>query len=197
MRRIIILLPFAAAGCLFLAACKTPSGGGAFKIEGASEEAVVDRYDKLAGEILAAHPNTTEAQKTEELSLVRALLGIYKFQADTSLAAAKAAGGKEQVAPLEKAIAAVTNLAREGDKRVNDVKLRLQKGGHHHSKAEGSDEEWILVKPEARKALMEDTAKLRALLQGATNGTTAPAADLDAIWKHVDEAADAAIALKK
>jgi hypothetical protein len=202
MRTTLAIVPLAIAAGLCLAACKTsPSvtgaGASGFKIEGATEEALVARYDALADEILKVHPNETEAQKAEEIGIVRALLGVYKGQADAALTGAKAAGGKEQVTPLEKAIDAVTYLAREGDKKVNDVKLRLQKGGHHHSKAEGSDEEWILVKPADRKALMDDAAKLRELLAGANNGQAAPVETLDSIQKRVDELASAAIGAKK
>jgi hypothetical protein len=187
----IIFLSLAASG-LLLAGCecmKSKGTAGAFDVAGANEEGLTARYGVLADEILRV--------EKEEVDLMRALLKNYKAQADAALTAAKAGQAKDQVTPLGNAIEAVQKIALEGDKRVRDTKLKLQKGGHHHTKAEGETEEYVLVDPKAKAALMEDVAKLRALLAGAQGGTAAPAADLEAIGKDVDAQADKAIASQR
>ncbi len=164
----------------------------------AQEDQLVARYDQLAKDILKAHPNETEAQKKEEVELVRSLLGVYKTQADASLMAAKVAQGKDQAKPLESAIEEVTKIAQEGDKRVNDIKLQLQKGGHHHTKAEdGSGDEYVLVDTKTKKALTADADKLRVMLAAAKTGAAASAADIEAIQKDVDSLASQALQAKK
>jgi hypothetical protein len=191
MRGIFIFLTLAAAG-LFLAGCecmKSKGSVGAFDAAGANEEGLVARYEVLADEILRV--------EKEEMDIMRALLRNYKAQTDTALTAAKAVQAKDQVKPLETAIEAVQKIALEGDKRIRDTKLKLQKGGHHHTKAEGSEEEYVLVDPKTKAALMDHVGKLRALLAGAQGGTTAPAADLEAIMKDVDTLADKAIAAQR
>lgn len=189
----IIFLAIAVAG-LGLAGCKScPCGGGgqgaAFDVAGATEPQLVARYDVLADEILKV--------EKEELDIMKALLKVYKGQADAALTAAKAAPAAGQEKPLGDAIEAVTKIALEGDKAVNDTKLKLRKGGHHHSKAEGEAEEYILVDPKSKAALMDEAKKLRELLAGAKGGTAAPAADLEAVQKTVDELADKAIAAQR
>ncbi len=188
----------------FLCSCKgtgsTTAGAAGAAASGtaaAEENRLVAEYDQLATEMLKVHPNETEAQKKQEIDLIRTLLGVYKTQADADFTAAKAApDAKAQGKALESAIEDVTKVAQEGDKRINDIKLRLQKGGHHHTKAEGSDEEYILVDPAAKKSLMGEVAKLRGLLLGANAGKMATVPDLDPIQKNVDELADKAVKAK-
>ncbi len=181
-----------------LAGCSGQQGvGGTSGLTAGGEDALVAQYDKLSEAILKeTNKNGTEAQRKEELGIVRSLLTIYQGKANAALTAAKTAQGKDQVKPLQDGIQAVTDIAQEGDKRVNDIKLKLQKGGHHHTKAEGSDEEFIFVNPAQKKALMADAQKLREMLAGAETGKTAPAADIDAVQKDVNDNTDQALKSK-
>jgi len=191
MRGNLIFLALAAAG-LFLAGCecmKSKGAGASFNPAGAGEQELVARYGVLADELLRA--------EKEEYEINRTLLGIYKGQADAALTAAAAAQGKDQAAPLEKAVLAVTSLAQEGNDQVTAIKTRLKKGGHHYTKAEGTADEYIFVEPKAKQSLMNDVKRLREMLAGAQGGTTAPAAEMDAIKVNVDALAEAAMSVKK
>ncbi len=198
MSRKLMALSAAAVFGLYLAGCggegkmddMAAAGGGVLS---AKETKLVEDYDALAKEILKVHPNETEVQKQKELQIVGELLAIYRAEAENAFAAAKAVKGEAQAGGIKKAIESVTKLALEGDKRVNDIKLALQKGGHHHTKAEGSDEEYIYIDAKAKKALMEDVNKLRALL---VTGKEATAAELDAIAADVFATVDGAMKKK-
>jgi outer membrane murein-binding lipoprotein Lpp len=159
----------------------------------ARETALVEEWKALSQDILKSHPNETPAQNQKEIQIVGDLLGVYKMQAENAYAGAKAAKGDAQAAEIRSAMDAVTKLAMEGDKRVNDIKMTLQKGGHHYSKAEGSEEEFIFINPKAKKALMDEVAKMRTWLAA---GKPASAADLDASAANVWAAYEGAMKKK-
>jgi hypothetical protein len=185
-----------------LGAFLTGCGGGAVKDDmkkmgaadlSAREMVLVDEWDALAKEILKVHPNETPAQNLKEKQIMGDLLVIYKMQADNAFASAKAAKPEAQAPEIESAILAVTKLGKEGDKRVNDIKMALQKGGHHYSKAESSEEEYIFISPKAKMAFMEEAAKLRGLLAA---GKPATAAEIDMISISVSRTFDDAMKMK-
>ena len=184
----------------FLAGCG--GGGGEVKSDmgkmsgpalSAKEVALTEDWDNLSKDILKAHPNETPAQVQKEKQIMGDLLVIYRIQAENAFAAAKNAAGPAQAAELQNAIMAVTKLGQEGDKRINDIKMTLQKGGHHYTKAEGSDEEYIYINPTAKKAFMDEANKLRALL---ASGKQATAAEIDAIAVNVSMTFDKAMKMK-
>lgn len=161
---------------------------------GVNEDDLVANYRQLAAAMLKAHPDETAAQDAEELDIFRALLRIYRHRADLALEEAERYRGSEQAAPLEKAIGALADIIHEGGDRVREIRERLAKAGHRHQRDPASGQEYIIVDPNIRTALIDDGAKLRRLLKAAKDGETASPAEIRAIREHIDLFAEKAIA---
>ncbi len=170
-----------------LAGCAELGKGAAGSGLAAREAQLVEQYDVIAVKIIE--------NERQEIETMRSLLGVYLSQAEMAFEAAKGAEGDAQKADLKAGMEAIGKLAQEGDKRVDEIKNRLRKAGHHHTKADDdSGEEYILVNTKTKKALMAEAEKVRALM---ASGKAITAAELDAILQAVNSAVEPIIKPKK
>ena len=147
------------------------------------EAGLVAEYETLSDQILK--------DRQRELEIVAALLKIYAADADKALATVATTAGAARNDALKVAIESITEVAQEGDKAVDAIKLKLRKGGHHHNQEEGSADEYIYVNAKAKTALMAEAEKLRKALAGSQPLT---AAEVDAIRKQVADVVAKALA---
>lgn len=127
---------------------------------------LVTSYDSIADTILAV--------RRMEADFVRALLDGHRHAAEAQMKR-----GDFLAAAAEMAL-----FANEGDNAVGGVRKRLVEGGHHHNAAGEEkglfDSGFVIVTREARKTILELSAKLRS----ATD-----AAGRDAVWKEFSQQA--------
>jgi hypothetical protein len=129
--------------------------------EAAMDQAAAATYEHLATAII-------EIRETED-SLVKSILLGYHAAAQGHLRAAAAEGAdRDHRAHLEAAAAQVTNIANEGDKRIQAVRQRLSKAGHtHHTDAE-TKEDYMFVDSQEKKDLL---ALARTIAQASPKAT--------------------------
>lgn len=107
-------------------------------------------YEHLATAIL-------EIRATED-NLVRGILMHHHAQASHHLEAASR--GMDAKQHLEAAAAEVADIANEGDKRVQAVRQRLLKGGHHHHTDAETKEDYIFVDNKEKMALLALSSRI-------------------------------------
>jgi hypothetical protein len=140
-------------------------------------EVAASTYEHLASAII-------EIEKTED-ELVRSILIGYHTAAVNHLrAAARETQGR--VGHLEAAASEVTNIANEGDKRIQAIRQRLAKAGHTHNTDVETKEDYMFITNKEKKGLLD----LAGRIARAGSGTT----DLEALMSELNRQFDAAIA---
>ncbi len=180
------ILSLVLSGCMAVVGCETLGVGGknaAPAASASSEAGLVAEYETLSDQILK--------DRKRELEIVAALLRIYAADADKALVAVATTEGAARNDALKAAIESLTEVAQEGDRAVDAIKLKLRKGGHHHNQEEGSADEYIYIDSKAKATLMAEAEKLRRALAGSQQLT---AAEVDAIRKQVADVVAKALA---
>lgn len=126
--------------------------------EGTSLDAAVESYERLATVII-------EVRRTED-SVVKTILVHHYESAQEHLHAAQ--GGKDVLKHLEGAAAEITNVANEGDKRVQAIRQRLAKAGHTHISDADTKEDYLWVNSKEKKALLAAAKSIAQLGDKAT-----------------------------
>lgn len=136
-------------------------------------------YEHLATAII-------EIESTED-ELVKSILIGYHTAAQMHLrAAARDAQGR--VGHLEAAAAEVTNVANEGDKRIQAVRQRLAKAGHTHNTDVETKSDYMFVTNREKKGLVDLASRI-----GRAGASATPAA-LQTLGDELARAFHAAIA---
>jgi hypothetical protein len=149
-----------------------PSGDSAASVAAST-------YEHLATAII-------EINATED-ELVKSILIGYHAAAQGHLrAAARDAQGR--VGHLEAAAAEVTNIANEGDKRIQAVRQRLAKAGHTHNTDAETKSDYMFITNRERKGLSDLASKI------GRAGADASAADLENLSADLARLLHAAIA---
>lgn len=136
-------------------------------------------YEHLATAII-------EIEATED-ELVKSILIGYHTAAQNHLRAAlRDAQGR--VGHLEAAAAEITNIANEGDKRIQAVRQRLAKAGHTHNTDVETKGDYMFVTNREKKGLLDLASRV------ARAGANATEADLRTLGEDLARTFDAAIA---
>jgi len=118
-------------------------------------------YEQLATAIIAI-------RETEDLLVEGILTHSYALamqECDAALGADSRARGKH----LEMAAQEITNIASEGDKRIQAVRQRLLKAGHHHHTDAETQEDYIFIDSGEKKALLALATKISKLGPNASD----------------------------
>jgi hypothetical protein len=116
-------------------------------------------YEHLASAIM-------EIETTED-ELVKSILIGYHAAAQGHLAAAgRDAAGR--AAHLEAAATEVTNVANEGDKRIQAVRQRLAKAGHTHNTDVETKADYMFITNRERKGLVDLAGRIARAGEGET-----------------------------
>ena len=129
----------------------------------------VATYESLAGAII-------EIEAAED-RLVESLLRHYHDEAQRHL---KMAGGDSKENHFEAAAAQITNVANEGDKRVQAIRQRLAQAGHTHNTDESTKEDYMFIDSKEKKQLVDLAKKVGQLKKG--DNAAAAGKDLKAIF---------------
>jgi hypothetical protein len=123
------------------------------KAPGADTAATVaaSTYEHLASAII-------EIEATED-ELVKSILIGYHSAAQGHLKAA-ARDPQGRTAHLEAAAAEVTNIASEGDKRIQAVRQRLAKAGHTHNTDVETKADYMFITNRERKGLVDLASRI-------------------------------------
>jgi len=112
------------------------------------EPGAAETYEHLANAIIAI-------RETED-SLVRDMLTDAYDDAMAELDDAADTTGGERKAHLESAAMDVTEIATEGDKRVQAIRQRLLRAGHHHHHTEADTEsDYIFIDAKEKQSLLD------------------------------------------
>lgn len=114
---------------------------------GKAHEATAATYEHLAGAII-------EIRNTED-SLVRGILLHHQTMAQNHLDAAQDASGSARGKHLEEAATQLTYLANEGNKRIQAVRQRLLKAGHHHHTDAETKDDYIFIDSKEKKSFLD------------------------------------------
>lgn len=125
--------------------------------------------------------------KAAEDQLVKSILIGYHQSAQTQLRAAMREGGR-RAAALEAAAANVSNIANEGDKRIQSIRQRLSKAGHTHNTDAETKGDYMFVTNKEKKGLVDLAGRI------AKTGADAKPADIEALAKELASLFEAAIA---
>jgi hypothetical protein len=118
------------------------------------EEVAAATYEHLATAII-------EIESTED-SLVKTILTGHHVKARYYLSLALGNDEKRQE-HLEAAATQITNIANEGDKRIQAVRQRLKKAGHTHNTDEATKEDYMFVDSKEKKQLLDLGSKVARL----------------------------------
>lgn len=140
-----------AACVLSVCAATTVNAGG----QAAMHDNSAATYEHLATAII-------EIRATEDM-LVQGILTHYSVLAQRELGAAAATSGSDRKKHLEAAAEEITNVANEGDKKVQAVRQRLLKAGHHHHTDSETQEDYIFVDGKEKKLLLAMAEKIAKL----------------------------------
>lgn len=164
---------FALLACAGLLALQT-IGAQAQKPAGpqTAEEVAASTYEHLANAIIAI--------ETTEDELVKSILIGYQSAAQVHLRAAQAAGDEAAGAKrhLEMAAQAITNIANEGDKRIQAIRQRLAQAGHTHNTDVETKEDYMFVTSKERKQLVDLAQRVANAKPGDVKGLSASLTDL-------------------
>lgn len=122
-------------------------GQGEFAHRGKMHETTATTYEHLANAII-------EIRNTED-SLVQGILMHHQSMALNHLDAAAEASGSSRASHLESAATEITYIANEGNKRVQAVRQRLLKAGHHHHTDAETKEDYIFIDSKEKKSLLD------------------------------------------
>ena len=155
------LIPAVLVGLLALAIHqRADSAAQATSKATAAEEVAAVTYEHLATAII-------EIEATED-NLVKSILIGYQQAAQRHLRRAIDDQGERQN-HLEAAATEITNIANEGDKRIQAVRQRLKKAGHTHNTDEVTKEDFMFIDSKEKKTLLELGQKVARL--GASAST--------------------------
>ena len=138
-------------------------------------------YEQLATAIIAI--------RASEDSLVAGILGGYLESAEDYLQEAEE-DATGRVKHLEAAAAEVTNIANEGDKRVQAIRQRLAKAGHTHNSDADTKEDFMFIDGKEKKEFLAIAKKIAQL------GPKATAAQINSVQKELSELFDKSMAAK-
>lgn len=173
------LIPTAILGATVLGyQAARPQAPSAPRSDSAADVAA-STYEHLATAII-------EIEATED-ELVKSILIGYHAAAQGHLRAA-ARDARGRVGHLEAAAAEVTNIANEGDKRIQAVRQRLAKAGHTHNTDAETKADYMFVTNREKKGLLDLASRIGRAGAGAT------ATDLEALGAELSRAFHAAIA---
>ncbi len=131
-------------------------------------------YEHLASAIIAI--------RATETSLVRDILTLAFDDAAADLEVAAKTSGPSRRGLLESAAAAVTEIATEGDKRVQAVRQRLLKAGHHHHTDAETEDDYIFIDGREKKDLLDLAGAISRLGDGAEREVLAASRDLRSLF---------------
>jgi hypothetical protein len=117
----------------------------------AAASVAASTYEHLATAII-------EIEKTEDELVKSILIGYHSAAQGHLKAAARDQAGK--VGHLEAAAAEVTNIANEGDKRIQAVRQRLAKAGHTHNTDVESKADYMFITNRERKGLLDLASRI-------------------------------------
>lgn len=117
-------------------------------------------YENLANAIIAV--------RETENALVLGILWHSHALAGENLASARDGTSRGRVAHLEAAAREITNIANEGDSRVQAVRQRLLKAGHHHNTDTETQEDYIFIDSEEKARMLELATQISRLGPKAT-----------------------------
>jgi hypothetical protein len=170
------LIPTAILLAGFLGFQAARSQAPSSRAENAAGQSAAATYEHLATAIIAI-----EATEDE---LVKSILIGYHMAAQGHLKAA-ARDAQNRVAHLEAAAAEVTNIANEGDKRIQAVRQRLAKAGHTHNTDMETKGDYMFVTNREKKGLLDLAARI---------GRAGAAANADALGAEASRLFQAVIA---
>ncbi len=177
MRNLIPTLILAVAALGYQAA--RPVAQEAPKAADTAEQVAASTYEHLATAII-------EIETTED-ELVKSILIGYHTAAQMHLKAAER-DAQGRVGHLEAAAAEVTNIANEGDKRIQAVRQRLAKAGHTHNTDVETKADYMFVTNREKKGLLDVASRI------GRAGANASAADLQKLGTELSRLFHAAIA---
>lgn len=147
-------LAICAAGTVALA---VPRGG----MQPDMNKMTAETYEQLATAIIAL--------RATEDSLVKGILVHAEVMAQHHLQAAMDADGSERASHLELAADEITSIANEGDKRIQAIRQRLLKAGHHHHTDADTEDDYMFVDSAEKRQLLAVARKVSKLGSGASN----------------------------
>ena len=153
------LIPAVVVGLLVVALHKVESSMQAPTRTASAEDVAAVTYEHLASAII-------EIEATED-NLVKSILIGHHQAAQRHLRQASNDAGRRQ-AHLEEAATEITNIANEGDKRVQAVRQRLKKAGHTHNTDEVTKEDFMFIDSKEKKQLLDLGRKVARLGAGAS-----------------------------
>lgn len=124
-----------------------------------ADEVAAVTYEHLATAII-------EIEATED-NLVKSILIGYHQAAQRHLRRAVDDAAQRQT-HLEAAATEITNIANEGDKRIQAVRQRLKKAGHTHNTDEVTKEDFMFIDSKEKKQLLDLGQKVARLGAGAS-----------------------------
>jgi len=145
----------------------------------AAEEVAAVTYEHLATAII-------EIEATEN-NLVKSILIGYHQAAQRHLRRAVDDADQRQT-HLEAAATEITNIANEGDKRIQAVRQRLKKAGHTQNTDEATKEDFMFIDSKEKKQLLDLVQKVARL------GASASADDIRAVHNELAQIMEKALA---
>jgi hypothetical protein len=142
-----------------------------------ADEVAAVTYEHLATAII-------EIEATED-NLVKSILIGYHQAAQRHLRRAVDDAAQRQT-HLEAAATEITNIANEGDKRIQAVRQRLKKAGHTHNTDEVTKEDFMFIDSKEKKQVLDLAQKVARLGAGAS--TESVRAVHDELTKLFDKA---------
>jgi hypothetical protein len=142
--------------------------------------------DPTAASLAAAYESvatTIIGAREAEDALVEAILRAYLDVADGALAGAVARPEAERGPLLIAAATAITWIANEGDARVQAVRQRLLKAGHHHHSDGMSQEDYMFVDGAEKKALLDLAGEVGRQAPRDVDGIRALSAKLGTLFE--------------
>jgi hypothetical protein len=133
------------SAALLVAACVL--GAPAPGTQMASRDGMAATYESLANAIIAI-------RETED-NLVRDILTMAADAAVEHLEMAASTEGTDRKKHIEMAAKEITNVAMEGDKRIQAIRQRLLKAGHHHHTDAETEEDYMFIDSGERKGMLE------------------------------------------
>jgi hypothetical protein len=153
------LIPAVVVGLLVVALHKVESSMQAPTRTTTAEDVAAVTYEHLASAII-------EIEATED-NLVKSILIGHHQAAQRHLRQASNDAARRQN-HLEEAATEITNIANEGDKRVQAVRQRLKKAGHTHNTDEVTKEDFMFIDSKEKKQLLDLGRKVARLGAGAS-----------------------------
>ncbi len=154
------LIPVVLVGMLALALHqRADSRPQATSNANSAEQVAAVTYEHLATAII-------EIENTED-NLVKSILIGYHQAAHRHLRRAVDDAAQRQT-HLEEAATEITNIANEGDKRIQSVRQRLKKAGHTHNTDEVTKEDFMFIDSKEKKQLLDLAQKVARLGGSAT-----------------------------